>query len=96
MRESLLRERIDQSGEESSFAFHLRSAVTALTSPQPGVEQVPEGVAEHIETENDQRQAQPRPERQPGRLLHVTTPFTAEHSPPAGNLGRQTESEKAQ
>ena len=31
-----------------------------------------------------------------GRHLHVLTPFPAEHPSPAGNLGRQTESEKAQ
>ena len=41
----LLRERVDQSGQETSFAFP-RGAITALTALQSGVEQVPEGVQE--------------------------------------------------
>ena len=90
----LLVERVDQSGQEALFAFP--GTISSLTAPQPGVEQVPEGVAEHIETENDQRQAQPRPERQPWGTLHVLTSLLAEHSPPARNLGGHSESEKAQ
>ena len=62
MRESLLRERIDQSGEESSFAFHLRGAVTALSAPEPGIEQIAHGIAEHVEGVDDNRQAKPRPQ----------------------------------
>ena len=31
--------RIDQPGQEASFAFHFRSVITSLTAPQPGVEQ---------------------------------------------------------
>ena len=42
----LLRERDDQSGQETSFAFPHRGTVTALPAPQPGVEQIPEGVQE--------------------------------------------------
>ena len=89
-------ERIDQSGEESSFAFPHRGAVTALTSAQPGVEQVPEGVTEHVEGIDGNRQEKPRPERQPGRLLHVPSSFPAEQSPPTGNLDGQPKSQEAQ
>ena len=88
-------ERIDQPGEEASFAFPC-GAVTTLTAPQPGVEQVPEGVTEHVEGVDGNRQATPRPERQPGCLLHVLPPFPAEQTPPAGNPDGQPVSEKAQ
>ena len=77
-------ERIEQSGQEASFAFHLRGAVTALIAPQPGIEQVPEGISEHVEGVDDQREEKPRPERQPGRLLHEPAPFAAEHRSPTG------------
>ena len=88
-------ERVDQPGQEASFAFP-RGAVTAVTAPQPRVEQVPEGVAEHVEGVDDKRQAKPRPERQPGRHLHVFAPFAAEHPAPAGNAREQAEAEEAQ
>ena len=45
---------------------------------------------------DDNRQEQPRPERQPGRLLHVPTPFRAEQASPVGTPGGQTESEETQ
>ena len=51
-------ERIDQSGQEASIAFP--GAITALTAPQSWVEQIPHGIAEHVEAENDHRQAKPR------------------------------------
>ena len=35
----------------------------AATTPQPRVEQVPHGVAEHVQTVHDNCQAQPRPDR---------------------------------
>ncbi len=89
-------EREEQSGQESSFAFPLCGAVTSLPAPQPGVEQVPEGVTEHVEGIDGNRQAKPGPERQPGRLLHVLAPFPAEQTPPAGNPDGQPVSEKAQ
>ncbi len=50
-------ERIDQSGQETSIAFPLCGAVATLTAPQAGVEQISHGIAEHVETENDHRQA---------------------------------------
>ena len=75
------------------FAFHHSSAVTAL---QPGIEQVPHGVAEHVEGVDDNRQEQPRPEGQPRRLLHEAAPLPAEHAAPTGNLDGQPESEEAQ
>jgi len=31
----LLSEGVEQSGEQASFAFHFRSAVTALSAPEP-------------------------------------------------------------
>ena len=40
-------ERVDQSGEESSFAFR-GGAITALSAPEPGIEQIPHGIAEHV------------------------------------------------
>ena len=88
-------ERGEEPGQESPFAFPC-DTVTALTTPQPGVEQVPHGVAEHVEGVDDKRQANPRPEGQPRCLLHISTSIPAEHASPAGNLGRQTISEKAQ
>ena len=88
-------ERGEEPGQETPFAFS-RGAVTALSTAQSGIEQVPEGVTEHVEGVDGNRQAKPRPERQPGRLLHVLTPFPAEQTSPAGNLGGQTESQEAQ
>ena len=89
-------ERVDQSSQKAPFAFDLRSTVTALTASQPRVEQIPHGVAEHVETENDHRQAKPRQESQRWRHFHESTPFPAEHTAPAGNLDGQTKSEEAQ
>ncbi len=89
-------ERVDQPGLEASFAFPLRGAATALTTPQPGIEQAPHRVAKHVEGVDDICQAKPRPERQPGGHLHVLTSFPAEQTTPAGNIGGQTEAEKAQ
>ncbi len=57
----LLVERVDQPGEEASFAFR-RCAVTALSAAQSWVEQVPEGISEHVEGVDDNRQAKPRPQ----------------------------------
>ena len=68
-------ERGDQSGQESSFAFC--GAIAALTAPQPRIEQVLEGISEHVEGVDDNRQAKPGPERQPGGLLHELAPFPA-------------------
>ena len=87
---------VDQSGEESSFTFHHCGTIAALTALQPGIEQVPEGISEHVEGVDDNRQAEPGPERQPGRLLHVLTPFYAEQTSPVGTAGGQPESEEAQ
>ena len=89
-------EGVDQSGQEASFAFHLRGVVTALTSSQSRIEQIPQRITEHVEAVNGNRQGNTRPERQPGRLLHVSTSIPAEHASPAWNIGRQTISEKAQ
>ena len=89
-------ERVDQPGQETSFAFHPRGAITSLTALQPGIKQVPHRIAEHVEGVDDNRQAQPRPEGQPGGHLHVLTSFPAEQTSPAGNLDGQPESEEAQ
>ena len=74
-------ERIDQPGEEASFAFPC-GAVTTLTAPQPGVEQVPEGVTEHVEGVDGNRQAKPRPQGQVRCHLHVLATFPAEQGQP--------------
>ena len=55
----LLSEGVEQSGEQASFAFHHRSAVTARSATKSGIEQVPEGISEHVEGVDDQRQAEP-------------------------------------
>ena len=89
-------ERREQPGQQASFAFPRRSAVIALSAPQPRIEQIPHGIAEHVESVNDNRQAKPRVECQPGRTLHELTPFLAEHPSPARNLEGQPVSEKAQ
>ena len=52
LRETALTNGVDQSGEEASFAFYYR-AVTALTTTKSGIEQVPEGVTEHVEGVDD-------------------------------------------
>ena len=68
----LLSEGVEQPREESSFAFHHRSAVTALSAPQSRIEQIPEGISKHVEGVDDKRQAEPRPEqeiRQPATSL---------------------------
>ena len=69
---SLIFEGVDQSGEEASFAFHHRSAVTALSTAQSGIEQIPEGISKHVEGVDDKRQAEPQSEqeiRQPATSL---------------------------
>ena len=74
-------ERGEDPGEETSFAFS-RGAVTALSTAQSGIEQVPEGISEHVEGVDDQREEKPRPERQPGGMFHEPAPFAAEHASP--------------
>ena len=93
---SLLFERVDQPVQETSFAFHLCSAVTALTASQSGIEQIAHGIAEHVEGVDDNRQAKPGPDCQPWGHLHVLTPFPTEQATPAGNARGQTKSEEAQ
>jgi len=92
----LLSEGVEQSGEQASFAFHHRSAITALSTTKSRIEQVPEGISEHVEGVDDNREEKSRPECQPGRLLHEPAPFAAEHASPAGNLDGQPESEETQ
>ena len=54
-----LREGVEQSGEEASFA--LRGVVTALSAAQSWVEQVTHRIAEHVETVNGNSQGKTRP-----------------------------------
>ncbi len=89
-------ERVEQPGQEASFTFPRRDAVTSLTALQPGNRQVSHRVAEHVEGVDGNRQGKTRPERQPGGHLHVLKPFPAEHPSPAGNLDGQSESEETQ
>ena len=68
----LLSEGVEQSGEQAFFAFLLCGAVTALSTPQSRIEQIPEGISKHVEGVDDKRQAEPRPEqeiRQPATSL---------------------------
>ena len=92
----LLSEGVEQSGEQALFAFLLCGAVTALSTTKSGIEQIPHHISEHVETENDQRQAKSKPERQAWRHLHVLTSLPAEHPAPAGDLGGQHESGETQ
>ena len=69
---------------------------TTAATPQPRVEQVSHGVAEHVETEDGDSQAQTGPERQPRRYLHILASLPAEQTPPIRSPGRQTKSEEAQ
>ena len=71
------------------------SGTETTTAPQPRVEEVPQGVAEHVETVNDNSQAKTGQERQPWRHLHELTPLPAEHPTQAGYTRRQTESQEA-
>ena len=57
-------ERVDQSGQESSFAFPLRGAVATLTALRPEIEQISHCITEHVEGIDGNRQAQSGPERQ--------------------------------
>ena len=91
-----LSEGVEQSGEEASFAFHHRSAVTALAAPQSWVEQIPEGIAEHVEGVDGNRQGKTGKESQPWRHLHVFTSFPAEQTSPPRNRGWEPVSEEAQ
>ncbi len=56
-----LSEGVEQSREESSFAFLLCGAVTALSAPEPRIEQIPEGISNHVEGVDDNCQAETRP-----------------------------------
>ena len=86
---------MDQSGEESSFAF-LCGAVAALPAPQSGIEQVSHGIAEHVEAVHHDGQEDPRPHRQPRRHLHVPAPLSAQQAAPAGNVQGQPKAQEAQ
>ena len=88
-------ERIDQPGQEATFAF-LCGAITALTAPQPGVEQIPHGIAEQVEAVDSHGQAQAGPERQPRRNLHVLAALATQHASPARDVRRQAEAQEAQ
>ncbi len=89
-------ERIDQSGQQAFFAFLLCGAITSLSTPQPGVEQIPHGVAEQVEAVDRHGQAQPGPERQPRRNLHVLATLATQHAAPARDVRRQAEAQEAQ
>jgi hypothetical protein len=92
----LLSEGVEQPGEQAAFAFHLRSAVTALAAAQPGIEQVSERVSEHVGAPDDDEQAKPWPERQRRNPLHVAASFPTEHPSLAGNIGGQPKTKEAQ
>jgi len=89
-------EGVEQSGEKPSFVFHLCGAVTALSTTKSGIEQVPEGVTEHVEEVDDQREEKPRPESQPRCQLHVPAALAAQHATPTRDVLRQPEAEEAQ
>ena len=73
-----------------------RGQESPLAAPEPGVEEVPEGVAEHVEAVDDQGQTRAGPEREPGRDFHELPTFLAEQTAPGRDLAREAESEEAQ
>ena len=75
---------------------HKYPADSAFATPEPWIEQVPHGVAEHVQAIDGNGQEEARPESQRRQDLHVLAPFTAEHTPPVRNPRGQTESEEAQ
>ena len=67
-----------------------------LPAPQPGVEQIAQGIAEHVEAEYCGAQRHPRPDGQPGGLIHVAQPLQAQHAAPGRMRWWHPEAEKAQ
>ena len=63
-----------------------------FAAPEPRVEQIPHGVAENIYPVNHHSEAKTRVNGQNWLNLHVASPFTAEHTPPASILRGQTKS----
>ncbi len=70
------------------------SAETSRPPFQSGVEQVAQGVAEHVDTEHDDGQTDTGPQGQPGGLQHVFAAFQTEHAAPTGLGWRNAESEE--
>ena len=73
---------------DSRVAFPLRSAETAHTTPQPGIEQITQGVAKHVEAEDGDHQGHPRPEGESRIGLHVLTSLPIEHPPQLAHHSR--------
>ena len=61
--------------------------IAPCSALQPGVEQIPEGVAENIEAVDDNHQSQTRPDGHQRREDHVRAYGATEQSSP-GRIGR--------
>ena len=89
--------RKNEASQETAFPDDFRPAsVTTRAASQAGVEQVAQGIAEQVDSENDNDQAEAGPEGQVRGQFHILPPFVAEHPAPAGLIGRQSESEKTE
>ena len=61
-------------------------------APEPRVEQVPDGIAKHVEPINDNSQEKSRPNRKPGGHFRILASFPGEQSSPTRSPDRQSES----
>src|SRR5690348_12079312 len=60
------------------------SLLNALTVAHARIEQIAQRVAEHVDAEDDQRQADARRQRHPRREIHVVARRAGEHAAPGG------------
>jgi hypothetical protein len=69
--------------------------VPSEAASESGVEQVTQGIAEHISAVDDDTQCQTGEDSHPGCLYHVAAGVTAEHAAPAGKRGRDAIADEA-
>jgi len=71
------------------------TGVTAEAASKSGVEEVAQGVTEHISAIDDDTEGEAWEDRHPGSLNHIAAGAPAEHTAPAGSRGRDTVAEEA-
>src|SRR5262245_1757190 len=67
---------------------------SSSTALQPGVQQVAEGVAEHVEAEDGEGERDGGPDGEPGRAVHVVEAVEREHAAPRRMGRRHAEAEE--
>src|SRR5262245_35486328 len=72
----------------------LRSLPRKSTALQPGVQEVAEGVAEHVEAEDGEGERDGGPDGEPGRAVHVVEAVEREHAAPRRMGRRHAEAEE--